>query len=101
MKLFTAEQMRAADRAAADAGIPLLLLMEGAGRAVAEAAKQHFALQTVLILCGKGNNGGDGYVVARQLSGHWPVTVLELSDSPSSDEAGAMRGAFLAHGVAP
>ena len=101
MKLFTAEQMRAADRAAADAGIPLLLLMEGAGRAVAEAAKQHFAPQTVLILCGKGNNGGDGYVVARHLLAHCRVTVLELSDSPSSDEAGAMRGALLAHGVAP
>ncbi len=101
MKLFSAEQMRAADQAAADAGIPLLLLMEGAGRAVAKAALRYFTPQTVLILCGKGNNGGDGYVAARYLADHYRVSVLELSDTPSGDDAQTMRGALLAHGVTP
>ena len=86
MKLFTAEQMRAADQAAAAAGVPLLLLMEGAGRAVAEAALRHFDQKAVLILCGKGNNGGDGYVVQlATLPIDHHVTVLELSDTPSGE----------------
>ena len=53
MKLFTAFQMRAADVAAADTGIPLLLLMEEAGRAVAEAVLRQ-PNPDVLILCGGG-----------------------------------------------
>ena len=101
MKLFTAEQMRAADSGAAAAGIPLLLLMEGAGRAVAKTALRHFDLKDVLVLCGKGNNGGDGYVAARYLADKCRVSVLELSDVPNGDDAQTMRGALLAHGVTP
>ena len=100
MKLFTASQMRAADASAADAGIPLLLLMEGAGRAVAEVALRH-PNPDVLILCGKGNNGGDGYVAARQMLDGRRVEVLELSDTPGSSDAATMRGALLAHGLEP
>lgn len=102
MKLFTAREMRAADAAASDAGIPSLLLMEGAGRVVAEAALRGFPDHTnVLILCGRGNNGGDGYVAARQLLGKRSVEVLELSDTPNSDDAKTVRGALLAHGLHP
>ena len=101
MKLFTAQQMRAADRAAADAGIPLLLLMEHAGRAVAEAALRHFSNQPVVILCGRGNNGGDGYVAARHLLGKRQIEVLELSAAPAGDDTKTMRTALLAHGVTP
>ncbi len=93
--------MRAADKAAADAGIPLLLLMEGAGRAVAEAALRHFQDQTVLVLCGKGNNGGDGYASARHLLGRRRLEVLELSDTLHEGDAKTMRTALLAHGVTP
>ncbi len=100
MKLFSAQQLRAADRAAADAGIPLLILMENAGRAVAEAALRH-PDQTVLVLCGKGNNGGDGYAAARHLLWERQVEVLELTDTPAGDDARTMRKALLAHGVAP
>ena len=100
MKLFTAAEMRAADRAAADAGIPLLLLMEHAGHAVAEAALDQPDAD-VLLLCGKGNNGGDGYVAARHLLGKRRVEVLELTDTPGNGDAKTMRGALLAYGVTP
>ena len=107
MKLFTSEEMNAVDRAAIDAGIPSLILMETAGRKVADAVLERLSslgclsnLGTILILCGKGNNGGDGYVVARHLllSGY-SVRALELSAELSGDPA-AMRGAFTAVGGA-
>ncbi len=81
MKLFTAAQMRQADEQAVQAGLRLQQLMERAGQAVAEAALRLFpSAQYLLILCGKGNNGGDGYVAARLLQqARKDVTVLELS----------------------
>ncbi len=102
MHLFTAAQMRSADAAAAQAGVPLLLLMEEAGRAVADAARQGFPdAERVLVLCGKGNNGGDGYVAARHLLRERTVDVLELADTPGSTESQTMRTALLAHGLKP
>lgn len=74
MKACTADQMRAIDRRAADEfGMPSLLLMENAGRAVAERACALLRAQSgkrVRVLCGKGNNGGDGFVAARHLANH-------------------------------
>ncbi|MEJ2666245.1 MAG: NAD(P)H-hydrate dehydratase [Deinococcales bacterium] len=103
MRLFTAAQMRAADAAAADAGMPTQLLMEAAGRAVAEAVRERYpAAGNVLALCGKGNNGGDGYVAARFLAAAGVrVTVLELSAEPSTNDAATARRALTAHGLAP
>lgn len=103
MRLFSAAQMRAADAAAADAGMPTQLLMEAAGRAVAEAAGERFPQAArVLLLCGKGNNGGDGYVAARFLAGAGvAVEVLELSAEPAGRDAAGARRALLAHGVTP
>lgn len=68
MKIVTAEEMRAIDRATAEKhGVPSLTLMENAGTAVAEFAQKHFDFQSVCAVCGRGNNGGDGFVAARKL----------------------------------
>jgi hydroxyethylthiazole kinase-like uncharacterized protein yjeF len=68
MKIVTAEEMRAIDRATTEKyGVPSLTLMENAGAAVADFAQKHFDFQSVCAVCGKGNNGGDGFVAARKL----------------------------------
>ena len=89
--ILTVAEMGAADRAAIAAGTSGLELMERAGQAVAEAVAQRFRSQPTLVLCGPGNNGGDGYVVARLLKQRgWPVEVRALGD-PSTPDAQAMR----------
>lgn len=69
MRACTAEQMRSIDRRAVEEyGMPSLLLMENAGRAVAERAARRLSPGgRVTVLCGGGNNGGDGFVAARHL----------------------------------
>ncbi len=70
MKVLTAAQMREVDRRTIEMGIPAIVLMENAGHRVVEFLAEAFAplaSQRIVVLCGKGNNGGDGMVVARQL----------------------------------
>ncbi len=68
MKIVTADEMRDIDRRTIeDYGIPGLVLMERAGLAVASRVRALFPLKKVLVLCGGGNNGGDGLVAARDL----------------------------------
>ncbi|MBL8556622.1 MAG: NAD(P)H-hydrate epimerase, partial [Phenylobacterium sp.] len=88
--ILTVAEMGAADRAAIAAGTPSLTLMERAGAAVADAVMDRFPVQPTQVLCGPGNNGGDGYVVARLLRERgWPVEVRALSE-PVTVDARAM-----------
>ena len=87
-----AEEMRATDTwAIKDQGVPSLELMEAAGRSVAEAAAQAATSSSAAIVCGKGNNGGDGLVAARALrETGFDVDVLLLAPPDElSDDAKA------------
>lgn len=87
--ILTVAEMTAADRAAIAAGTPGVVLMERAGQAVADAVADRFSPQPVTVLCGPGNNGGDGYVAARLLKAQgWPVTLQALA-APATDDARA------------
>lgn len=83
MKIVTAAEMREIDRATSEKfGVPSLTLMESAGAAVAELVlTSHEPGQRIVVLCGKGNNGGDGFVAARLLfEKKRPVDVILLAD---------------------
>jgi hydroxyethylthiazole kinase-like uncharacterized protein yjeF len=69
LELLTAEEMGRADHLTIEGGVPGLTLMENAGRAVADELALRFPdAGTVAVLCGPGNNGGDGFVAARHLA---------------------------------
>ncbi|HKD77664.1 MAG TPA: NAD(P)H-hydrate epimerase, partial [Ktedonobacterales bacterium] len=78
MKITTAAEMREIDRATAEKyGVPSLTLMENAGSGVADFILQRYPeAQRITVVCGKGNNGGDGFVVARKL--HEAGRVVEV-----------------------
>ena len=78
--LLSCDEMRRADAWAMAHGVSGPELMARAGHAVAAAMQRRWHAQPVLVLCGPGNNGGDGYVAARVLAENgWPVKVLSLT----------------------
>ena len=89
MKVVTAEQMQQIDRKAADMGLSTNVLMENAGRAVAEEIKTiagDIIGRNILVLIGPGNNGGDGLVAARYLEDWGANTYLYLCSNRSPDD---------------
>jgi NAD(P)H-hydrate epimerase len=114
MKVLTAAQMREVDRRTIEMGIPGIVLMENAGHRVVEFLAEKFAplsSHRIVILCGKGNNGGDGLVVARQLFTRFrpaslDVVLLAQPEEMKGDAAQNLRmlqvaGCRLVHEIAP
>ncbi len=67
MEILTSEQMAEADRLAIESGIPGFTLMTEAGKGVANIVRELYPGRKILVLCGPGNNGGDGFIAARFL----------------------------------
>ena len=79
--VLSAEEMRAAEAAAVAGGTASAALMETAGEKVAQIAMRAFSMRPATVVCGPGNNGGDGFVAARVLAeASWPVKVALIGD---------------------
>lgn len=104
MKIVTAAEMRAIDRATSERfGVPSLTLMENAGAAVADyILSEHAEAQRIVICCGKGNNGGDGFVTARRLheKGKTVQVILLADPAELRGDAAAMFGKLPATAIA-
>lgn len=99
MKIVTAAEMREIDRVTSKRfGVPSLTLMENAGSAVADFVATHYPqAKDVAVICGKGNNGGDGFVAARKLQEHGrEVRLILLGESSElRGDAAEMFGRLL------
>jgi hydroxyethylthiazole kinase-like uncharacterized protein yjeF len=96
-ELLPPQEMARADAASPGLGVPGPVLMANAGRAVARAIRARFRPCRTLVLCGPGNNGGDGFIAARLLADQgWPVAVAALA--PPRDGSDAAWAASQWHG---
>jgi hydroxyethylthiazole kinase-like uncharacterized protein yjeF len=99
MNILTAEEMGAADRRSVESGVPVWTLMQNAGGAVARFCLRNFAGDgLVVVIAGKGNNGGDGMVAAAQLAQAGRKVRVALLGSASALQGEAERALSLAKG---
>src|SRR3954465_14683984 len=89
--ILTATRMRTSEQSAIDAGTSVEQLMERAGTGLAEAAYRFAGPLDALILCGPGNNGGDGYVAARQLADRGVRVRVAALAEPNTEAAKRAR----------
>ncbi len=94
MKIFSKKQIIEIEKNGFAEGIPSLRMMENAGAATAKCIRENFPesdYKTVAVVCGKGKNGGDGFVIARKLSENgYKVAVVLTHGKPVSDESAEM-----------
>src|SRR5437016_437310 len=94
MRILTCDQVREAEREAITRpDMSTLILMHRAGQAVAQFCLSHFKFDSVCVVCGKGNNGGDGLVAAealRKIAAHVSVVILAQDAEQLSADAAAM-----------
>ncbi len=107
-KVLTAQQMREVDRMTIEElGVPGRVLMENAGRSVVDVLESRFtglAERRIAVLCGKGNNGGDGFVIARHLLMRdfpEPRVVLLAAPSTLQGDARTNYDLLVRHGLRP
>ncbi len=100
--LLTSRQMAEADRMTVATGTASETLMENAGRPVAQAIQERWLPRPVIVLCGPGSNGGDGFVAARRLAeADWPVRVALLVPREQLRGAAAHHAALWRGPVEP
>ena len=92
--VLTAAEMRAAEDAVIASGVSVETLMERAGTAIAGAVRRLAGANDVLILCGPGNNGGDGYVAARALAEMGVAVRVAALSAPKTDAAKSARAGW-------
>jgi NAD(P)H-hydrate epimerase len=98
--VLTAKEMREADRyTIEETGLPGVVLMENAGAAVAAVIRDRYpGAQKIVVFCGKGNNGGDGFVVARRLLARSPLVVLAAARGDVEGDARVHLDAYVRGG---
>ncbi|MDE3016481.1 MAG: NAD(P)H-hydrate dehydratase [Pseudomonadota bacterium] len=89
--LLAADQSRSADKTAIEGGMPGVALMERAGRAVVDVVCQHFRPCMALVVCGVGNNGGDGFIAARILKERGWTVMLAVAGNADAITGDAKR----------
>ena len=101
--VLTSEQIRVVELKAVEHGMSWLRLMENAGSSAVREIRKHFALENkkVVIVCGKGNNGGDGYVVARKLLEDNANIRVISADYASTESCKEMLTKAQNHGIRP